>query len=318
MIDISIIIPAYNLGDYIVRCVDSLLNQGLTNFEILLIDDGSTDNTGIICDELAIKDSRIKVTHKPNGGVNTARNIGLKIAKGRYITFIDGDDYLKAGTLKGAIQIIEKDSNIGFVQFREIAVENNNKDVKYKAEFGRLSDHRDMFSALIGKDPVIPGGLYGKLYRRSIISGIALREDMQFCEDMIALPEIIARCPVIASSGIGGYCYVQRSGSAMHSAFTPKKCLDVARLKNRLFNVAHEYDIESAYWWAEAVKETLAAWSCYGKDAELRAFLKNLQDNKKNVRLGPSEKGIVKMAKRLNITTVANLSRFIFNLRKAL
>ena len=318
MTDISIIIPVYNLGEFIVRCVDSIFNQNIEDFEVLLIDDGSTDNAGTICDELATTDSRIKVTHKPNGGVNTARNAGLKIAQGRYITFIDGDDYLKSGTLKGAIEIIEKDSDIGFVQFREISVENNNEVVKHKAEFGRLSRSIDKFSALIGKNPTVPGGLYGKLYRRDIISGIVLREDMQFCEDMIALPEIMSRCRVIASSNIGGYCYVQRPGSAMHSAFTPKKCLDVARLKNRLFNVAHEYDIESAYWWTEAVKETLAAWSCYGKDSELRAYLKTLQIKKKDIQLMPSEKRIVIMAKLLNVTTVANLYRFIYKFKKVL
>lgn len=91
---ISIIVPVYNVEKYIVHCVDSILAQSFTNFEVLLIDDGSTDDSGKICDEYSCKDLRVRVFHKKNGGVSSARNIGLKHSRGEYICFCDADDYV--------------------------------------------------------------------------------------------------------------------------------------------------------------------------------------------------------------------------------
>ena len=91
---ISVIIPVYNAGKTLHRCVDSILVQTFSDFEVLLIDDGCKDNSGNICDEYAKKDSRVKVVHKDNGGVSSARNVGLNKAKGEWITFIDADDYI--------------------------------------------------------------------------------------------------------------------------------------------------------------------------------------------------------------------------------
>ena len=91
---ISVIIPVYNAEKYLHRCIDSILAQSFTDFELLLIDDGSKDNSGTICDEYAAKDSRVRVFHKENGGVSSARNLGLDNAQGEWITFVDSDDYL--------------------------------------------------------------------------------------------------------------------------------------------------------------------------------------------------------------------------------
>ena len=86
---ISIIVPVYNVELFLPRCIDSILNQSFADFELLLIDDGSKDKSGAICDEYAEKDKRIKVFHKVNGGVSSARNLGLEKSKGEYITFVD-------------------------------------------------------------------------------------------------------------------------------------------------------------------------------------------------------------------------------------
>ena len=94
MAEISIIVPVYNVEKYIRRCIDSLITQTFKSIEILLIDDGSKDNSGAICDEYALKDDRVKAFHKKNGGVSSARNIGLDNATGTYIMFCDSDDYV--------------------------------------------------------------------------------------------------------------------------------------------------------------------------------------------------------------------------------
>ena len=92
---ISIIIPVYNVEKYIVRCIDSVLSQTYKGLEIILVDDGSTDNSGIICDNYAKKDGRIKVIHKSNGGLSSARNVGMKYATGELVAFVDSDDYIE-------------------------------------------------------------------------------------------------------------------------------------------------------------------------------------------------------------------------------
>ena len=93
-ITLSIIVPVYNVEKYLEDCVESLLNQTYQNYEIILVDDGSTDSSGKICDIVAESSSKIKVIHKENGGLSSARNTGLRAARGRYIGFVDSDDYI--------------------------------------------------------------------------------------------------------------------------------------------------------------------------------------------------------------------------------
>lgn len=110
---ISIIVPIYNLENYIYRCLQSILGQTYTNFECLLIDDGSTDNSSKICDDFTLKDSRITVVHKKNEGVSIARNTGICVAKGEYICFLDGDDWYEPSLLEEAVyKIMETNSNV--------------------------------------------------------------------------------------------------------------------------------------------------------------------------------------------------------------
>lgn len=97
--EVSIIVPIYNSEKYLRRCVDSILSQTFSDFELLLVDDGSTDGSGSICDEYSAKDSRVRVFHKENGGVSSARNLGLDNARGEWITFVDSDDYLEKSFL---------------------------------------------------------------------------------------------------------------------------------------------------------------------------------------------------------------------------
>ena len=92
---ISVIVPVYNTEKYLHRCIDSILAQTFTDFELLLIDDGSKDNSGAICDEYAAKDSRVRVFHKENGGVSSARNLGLDNVRGEWVTFVDSDDWVE-------------------------------------------------------------------------------------------------------------------------------------------------------------------------------------------------------------------------------
>ena len=104
---ISVIIPVYKVERYLPRCIDSILSQTYKNIELLLIDDGSPDSSGDICDEYAEKDPRVRMFHKENGGVSSARNLGLDEAKGDYIGFVDSDDYIAPGMYEKLVELIE-------------------------------------------------------------------------------------------------------------------------------------------------------------------------------------------------------------------
>ncbi len=108
---ISIIVPVYNAENTLNRCIDSILNQTFRGWELFLIDDGSTDKSGKLCDDYALKDKRIKVFHKANGGVSSARNIGLQYTKSKWVTFVDADDYLNVESLYNMI-ICSDDSDL--------------------------------------------------------------------------------------------------------------------------------------------------------------------------------------------------------------
>ena len=117
---ISIIVPVYKAEKYLRRCVDSILAQTYQNIEVLLIDDGSPDNSGEICDEYAEKDSRVRVFHKPNGGVSSARNLGLKEAKGDYIGFVDADDYIDKTMYEVLLcNLIKENSDISICSYNQ-------------------------------------------------------------------------------------------------------------------------------------------------------------------------------------------------------
>lgn len=117
---ISIIIPVYNVADYLTSCIDSIINQGFKDYEVLLVDDGSSDNSGLICDEYAKKDDRIKVLHKSNGGVSSARNLGIEKATGEWLYFIDSDDEILPNALQLLVNNIESDVDVvsgGYLQY---------------------------------------------------------------------------------------------------------------------------------------------------------------------------------------------------------
>ena len=105
---ISVIVPCYNVEEYLPKCIESILNQTYRNLEILLVDDGSPDNCGRICDEYAAKDSRIRIIHKKNGGLSDARNAALDVMTGEYVTFIDSDDYVSDDYVEYLYKIIKE------------------------------------------------------------------------------------------------------------------------------------------------------------------------------------------------------------------
>lgn len=179
---ISIIVPVYKVESYIHRCIDSILAQSYTDFELLLIDDGSPDNCGAICDEYAVRDSRIRVFHKENGGVSSARNLGIEYAKGEWITFIDSDDYVHEDYLASLYMFHDSDLIVG--SFKLV-----NTDEIWDCILPNERYNRQDLALKLMKSEFTPNyrGAMCKLYRRDIIidNHISYDEKLSLSEDWL-------------------------------------------------------------------------------------------------------------------------------------
>lgn len=180
---ISIIVPIYNAEKYLHRCIDSILAQSYTDFELLLIDDGSPDGCGTICDDYAAKDNRVRVFHKENGGVSSARNLGIAQARGEWLTFIDADDYVHPDFLASLYALHDADLIIG--SFQLVGSDESWDGILPCEKYGR-----DVLRTKLERSDFVPNhrAPWAKLYRRDIIvdnhilydTKITLSEDWLF------------------------------------------------------------------------------------------------------------------------------------------
>lgn len=189
---VSVIVPVYNAEKYLHRCIDSILAQTFTDFELLLIDDGSKDKSGAICDEYAVKDSRVRVFHKENGGVSSARNLGLDNACGSYITFVDSDDYLEAKCLSTLVS----QQNIDLTIVNYVCHKCFKRIIPDSVSFV-LQGENVLYDFLNQRTNI--GSLrtpWGKLYKKCLIDKIKLRfnEELHIAEDTIFVLQYCINC----------------------------------------------------------------------------------------------------------------------------
>ena len=191
---ISVIVPIYNVEQYLRRCIDSIINQTYKNLEIILVDDGSPDNCGQICDDYAKKDTRIKVIHKKNGGLSDARNVGLEVCTGDYISFVDSDDWIELNTYEIMMKSMNEYnadmvvSNINYVYKDKV-------ESKYSEDKIRCFNKEEAMKELI-KDGLVQAVVWNKLYKRVVIDNLRfkvgkLNEDEFFTYKICAKAERI-------------------------------------------------------------------------------------------------------------------------------
>lgn len=222
---VSIIVSVYNTEQYLSRCIDSVLGQSLTVFELLLVDDGSIDGSGAICDAYAEKDNRVRVFHKENGGVSSARNTGLDNAQGEWAAFVDSDDILPQDALWRLIQLVDDETDMAFGSIRKF--DNDNDDLEtIDAGEKRTMTIEECLAGFVA--PKIWKGdwqryLFNRLYRLSIINGFGLRfrNDIYYKEDGLFVVQYLCRCKnkVVCVPDIV-YLYRQTNNSAMGSLAT--------------------------------------------------------------------------------------------------
>lgn len=241
---VTIIIPVYNVSEYLENCVSSILRQTYENIEIILVDDGSPDNSGEICDKLAEKDPRIVVIHKENGGVSSARNAALDIMKGEYVTFVDGDDYVADD----------------FIECMYSAIVRYNADIAtcghYRVEFNgsiksvyELSDDPDFVVCKSGIES-LTDMFYGKTCSASSGSKLYNRkffEKLRFPgyvmgEDTYVVYHAFSEAQSIAHTNKPLYYYVQHSSSVTNSKTNYIKFYDYVRLYDHILEVDKNLD----------------------------------------------------------------------------
>lgn len=209
---VSIIVPVYKVEKYLGKCIKSILSQSYQCWELLLVDDGSPDRSGQICDEYAEKDTRIRVFHKDNAGVSSARNFGLDSAKGEFVMFVDSDDWISTDCLQVCVDEIEKDK-LDALQFGFISVTDGLENSCVKTSTIPLSGEKyiqnNSFNVCAG----------GGIYKREIIEEQKLRfpEELKLAEDQIFVLSFFknARCIKYLDQGL--YYYLQREESAVHN-----------------------------------------------------------------------------------------------------
>ena len=222
---ISVIVPVYNCGEYLSDCLDSILGQTYQNFEIILIDDGSQDCSGAICDAYGAKDSRIRVIHQKNHGVSHARNTGLTLATGDAISFIDGDDTLEPDMYELLVKTMqEHEADIAHCGF--FRVEHNSRKPIYGTKAIHIHDKEEAVGVLL-KGNLFNGALWNKLFRVHITNGLSFREELKINEDILFCFEAFGKAEKSVFADYAKYNYfVRENVSACFTTASEKKRMD--------------------------------------------------------------------------------------------
>ena len=233
---VSVIVPVYNVEPYLDKCINSVLNQTFQNYELILVDDGSTDNSGKICEEYSQKDRRIKVIHQKNAGLSVARNNGFELSKGNYICFLDSDDWYSENALEVMVDIVKNyDVEIGMIKLFETTTEN----IKYESKDGvkivssyecignLLKDHNNYVQAC------------NKLYKRELLEKLKFPEGKIY-EDFYIVIDRYQQIKQLGYSEKACMFYRIRNASISHSSFSIKSLHYIDALEHvigRLFEI---------------------------------------------------------------------------------
>lgn len=210
---ISVIVPIYNVEKYLARCVDSIVNQTYKNLEIILVDDGSPDLCPQMCNDYAEKDSRIKVVHKKNGGLSDARNAGMAVATGEYISFIDSDDYVSDDFFECLLDVMNKE-NSDIAECSVVKFYDDNRFDEFSDDLSvKTYDTQDAMSALIAENP-FHQHVWNKLYKIELVKDIPYAVG-KLNEDEFWTYRVFGRANKVARINETMYYYFQRSSSIM-------------------------------------------------------------------------------------------------------
>ncbi len=270
---ISVVIPIYNVEQYLKKCIDSVINQTYNNIEIILVDDGSPDDCGNICDEYAKKDSRIKVIHKINGGLSDARNAGIEIASGKYITFIDSDDIVENDYIEYLYKLLKKyNTKISICSYYVIT--EDNKKIDYGKDYKEQIMAKEECLERMLCEEGFSVSAWAKMYDIQLFNNVRYPYG-KICEDNGTTYKLIDQVDKVAYGNIPKYYYLKRSGSIMSNNFNIKK-MDMIELTDEMCDFLYEkYPI---------IENSIRRRKAYARFNILRQMLnnKNVDKNMEN------------------------------------
>lgn len=237
---ISVIVPVYNVEKYLDECVASICGQTYSDLEIFLVDDGSTDGSGAVCDKWKEADARIVVIHQENGGLSAARNAGLKMAKGKYLAFVDSDDRIAPDMYEKLMaDMVEKDSDIAICAYQVIEEDGRERPARVEDMAAGVYTPEQIVCGLYGNMRIRTAMVvaHNKLYRKEIFEGVEYPVG-KVHEDAYLIHELLLKSQRISVIRDRLYFYRIRSGSIMRSEAIVKKSFLFYALKRRLEDCA--------------------------------------------------------------------------------
>lgn len=242
---VSIIIPVYNVEKYLDKCMESVVKQTYSELEIILVDDGSTDDSGIICEQWKNKDNRIKVIHQGNGGLAHARNEGMKLATGQYVLFVDSDDWIDLDMVEILVQgCVKNDTEIAVCRYRKIYkdhIEDNGTSESFVCS-GKEALNYHIFER--EKQYCFCYAVWNKLYKKELIEGIEFPKGMHF-EDVGYTSRVLYSAKKVYYTDAAKYNYlIERDGSIMNRGFTERKITDELVLLDREIDFFQKENLE--------------------------------------------------------------------------
>lgn len=242
---ISIIVPVYNTSKYLHKCLDSLVNQTYKNIEIIVVDDGSTDNSAIICDSYAENYKNITVYHTENHGLSAARNIGIESSNGDFLAFVDSDDWVDYNTFEVAYKMIF-DSSSDLSTFSLLPEYDTETEQNIQCYDINICNQNELFNLILDTDYVC-GYAWNKLFKKSIIGGMRFDESLLSCEDIDFCTRYAMNCNKVAYTTAKFYHYRQRNDSMTGEYKYSVRKLSVLDAYENIMPIYKEYDNEDYY-----------------------------------------------------------------------
>lgn len=239
---ISVIVPVYNVELYIKKCLESLIHQTYTNLQIILVDDGSTDKSGVICDEYAKVDERIQVIHQKNAGVSKARNVGLSIAEGKYVAFCDADDWIEPDMYEYLYNLLRFGEYTiascgAWIETSEerTAVGYACRDILY------LNTQEALAAMHVGCET--NAWIWTKLFLKNAINNLRFDENLKVCEDYVFECDAIMECGGMICGTDTKYHYVQRKSSVSNNGYTSEYEKGVEVVRKTIDGLSRDYPV---------------------------------------------------------------------------
>lgn len=242
---ISVIIPVYNCATYLRRCVESVLTQTYKNLEIICVNDGSTDESGAILTELMKKDSRIRVICQENKGVSAARNAGIKLATGEWITFVDADDAIESDMYENLLNHVTNDDiDIVHCGYKRISLDGT---IKHINGTGKIIEQDNVEAAkCLIQGKLFVGSLWNKLYKATLFENVTLDVSLAINEDILANAELIKNAKRIVFYDMGKYLMYERKGSATSGTNQKKFLTDSVAAAEKIYQIYENTPVKEA------------------------------------------------------------------------